>query len=266
MVKIKIGCAGWNYKDWIGPFYPKTLELSRHLEYYSRYFDLVEINSTFYNLPSVEIVKNWFERVPKSFKFIAKVWQNITHNLNTNDLDTYIDQFFTQMEYLSDKISRFLFQFPPWFKYTEKHYKQLNNLVKIIPSDYKFVIELRDNSWFKPEIIAGLIDGYKNILGTTYMPNLKSFYMPNQKSYYIRLIGDRELTVFNKIQRKQEKAISDLKKCLEDLKKSPQINEIFIIVNNHFVGFAPELVNELKKKNGLKFKQFNQQKKIFDFI
>ena len=49
-IKIFIGCAGWDYKDWVGPFYPKTLESSRHLEHYVKYFDMVEINSTFYNL------------------------------------------------------------------------------------------------------------------------------------------------------------------------------------------------------------------------
>ena len=265
-IKIFIGCAGWDYKDWVGPFYPKTLESSLHLEHYIKYFDIVEINSTFYNLPSSEIVFGWATRVPKDFQFIVKVWQKITHNLNETDLDMYINQFFSRMETLRDNISRFLFQFPPWFKYSEKHLKQLDNLIKRIPSDYEYIIELRDNSWFNPNILSDLVDGFRGILGTTYMPDLIPYYMPNQKSYYIRLIGDRELTVFNRIQRKQEEAMNDLNKNIDILKKSPNVNQIFIIVNNHFAGFAPESVNELKKRFELPIKQFNQQKKIFDFL
>lgn len=58
MAKIEIGTAGWDYKDWVGSFYPKQLERTQHLEYFSKYFDIVEINSTFYNLPSIGMVKN----------------------------------------------------------------------------------------------------------------------------------------------------------------------------------------------------------------
>ncbi|TFG30372.1 MAG: DUF72 domain-containing protein [Promethearchaeota archaeon] len=265
-IKFFIGCAGWDYKDWVGPFYPKTLESSHHLEHYVKYFDIVEINSTFYNLPSFEIVSGWVKRVPKDFKFIVKAWQKMTHNLNDPDLEIYINQFFSRMEPLREKISRLLFQFPPWFKYSEKHLKQLNILIKKVPIDYKYIIELRDNSWFNPGILFNLIDGYRGILGTTYMPDLIPFYMSNQKSYYIRLIGDRELTVFNRIQRTQEEALNNLNQNIDILQKSPNIHEIFIIVNNHFAGFAPESANELKKRFGLPIKQFNQQKKIFDFI
>ena len=266
MPKIYIGCAGWDYKDWVGPLYPKNIERFHHLEYYAKYFDIVEINSTFYNLPSEEIVNNWALRIPNSFRYIVKIWQKISHNLNDSELETYIFQFFSRMAYLKEKVSMFLIQFPPWFKFSEKHYKQLTNLLKEIPSEYRYVIELRDNSWFDSELLSEIIDGSRVVLGTTYMPGIRPYYMPNQNIYYIRLIGDRELTVFNRTQRKQEDAISDLTQNIQNLIKSPNIYEIFIIVNNHFAGFAPESVNELKKRFNLSVKHINQQKKIFDFL
>lgn len=266
MPKIHVGCAGWDYKDWVGPFYPKILERYRHLEYYAKYFDVVEINSTFYNLPSEEIVSNWATRVPKSFRYIVKVWQKISHNLNDPELETYIIQFFLRMASLKEKISRFLIQFPPWFKYSEKHYKHLSNLLKEIPSEYSYVIELRDNSWFDTNILSEIIDGSRVILGTTYMPGIIPYYMPDQNIHYIRLIGDRELNVFNRIQRKQEEAINDLNQNVQELIKSSNIYEIFIIVNNHFAGFAPESANELKQRFDLPIKRFTQQKNIFDFL
>jgi len=266
MPKIYVGCAGWDYKDWVGPFYPKNIERFHHLEFYAKYFDIVEINSTFYNLPSEEIVNNWALRIPNTFSYTVKVWQKISHNLNDSELESYIAQFFSRMVYLKEQTSKFLIQFPPWFKYTDKHFKQLTNLLKEIPSEYRYVIELRDNSWFETNLLSEIIDGSRVILGTTYLPRIIPCYMPHQKIYYIRLIGDRELNVFNRIQRTQEEAINDLTQNIQNLIESPEIYEIFIIVNNHFAGFAPESANELKKRFDLPIKRFNQQKKIFDYL
>ena len=171
-----------------------------------------------------------------------------------------------RIAFLKEKVSNLLIQFPPWFKYSEKHYKQLSNLLKQIPMEYRYVIELRDNSWFDTKILYEIINGSNVIIGTTYMPGIKPFYMPNQKIYYIRLIGDRELNVFNRIQRRQEEAINDLMQNIHNLIKIPEIYEIFVIVNNHFAGFAPECVNQIKKHLNLPLKRFNQQKKISDFL
>ncbi|MFX0140763.1 MAG: DUF72 domain-containing protein [Candidatus Hodarchaeota archaeon] len=266
MVKISIGTAGWDYKDWVGPFYPKKLKKSQHLEYFSKIFNLVEINSTFYNLPSENMIINWNNRVPKSFRFIIKGWQKITHNLEDPDLDSYIIEFFSRMSFLRPKIAGFLLQFPPWFKYSEIHLQKLKILLGEIPSDYKYFVELRDNSWFEPEILSQFIDGNQKILGTTYKPGILSYYLKNQIYYYIRLIGDRELTIFNHVQRDQIEVLNHLENNIQNLLKIPKIYEIFIIVNNHFAGFAPESVNELKKKWGISYRVFNKQKRLIDFI
>jgi len=266
MVKIDIGCAGWDYNDWIGVFYPKLLERYNHLEFYTKFFDVIEINSTFYNIPKKSTVLNWYNQVPPDFKFVVKVWKKITHNLNDPDLDYTISQFFNNLTPLQEKAIAFLLQFPPWFKFTEKHLNQLKKLSKELPPKNMYVIELRDNSWFKEEIFSEIIDGSKFVLGTTYMPGIKAYYAPNQSKYYIRLIGDRELTVFNRIQRTQQDRLNDLVRNLQIIKKMPNIYEIFIIVNNHFQGNAPESVNLLKKRLNLSLKEFNQQKKLSDYI
>ena len=99
MVIIKIGTAGWDYKDWIGPFYPKQLERAQYLTYFSKFFDILEINSTFYNLPTESMVINWKNRVPDNFRFIIKMWQNITHNLSDSDLDLHINNFFLDFHF-----------------------------------------------------------------------------------------------------------------------------------------------------------------------
>lgn len=266
MAKLSFGCAGWDYKDWVGTFYPKPLERNNHLEFYSKFFDIIEVNSTFYNLPTKAMVSNWYHQVPLNFKFIVKVWQRITHNLNDPDLDYLISQFFTQLTPLREKVLFFLFQFPPWFKFTEKHASQLKFLLNELPQEHKYVIELRDNSWFNEEIVSEIIDGNRIILGTTYMPGIEAYYYNNQNMYYIRLIGDRELNEFNRIQRNQEESVNGLLKSLQNLENKPNIFEIFIIVNNHFMGNAPESINLLKKMLNLPVKDFDQQKKLSDYF
>ncbi|MFX1378312.1 MAG: DUF72 domain-containing protein [Promethearchaeota archaeon] len=266
MAKISIGTAGFFYKDWIGPFYPKKLQKTQHLEYFSKFFSLVEINSTFYNLPPEDIVFNWNNRVPKNFRFVIKVWQQISHNLDDQNLDSYIIEFFSRLRELNPKISSFLLQFPPWFKYSDNHLEKLRLLLEKVPLQYKFIIELRDNSWFNSEILYKFIDADNLILGTTYMPGIIPYYMPNQKYYYIRMIGDRKLSVFNRIQRDQSSALNDLFNNVAKLKQKPNIHEIFIIVNNHFQGFAPESVNIIKNKFGLTSHSFSNQTHLTDFI
>ena len=209
---------------------------------------------------------NWYNQVPPDFKFVIKIWQKITHNINDPDLDYTISQFFNNLTPLQEKVIAYLLQFPPWFKFTEKHLNQLKKLSNELPPKNRYVIELRDNSWFKEEIFSEIIDGSKFVLGTTYMPGIKAYYSPNQRKYYIRLIGDRELTVFNRIQRNQQESINDLVRNLQIIEKMPNIYEIFIIVNNHFQGNAPESVNFLKKRLNLPIKEFNQQKKLSDYI
>ena len=266
MVKIEIGTAGWDYKDWVGPFYPRKLERNQHLAYYTNYFDVIEINSTFYNLPSKDVVNNWRAKVPENFRFIVKVWQQISHKLDDPDLDKLINDFFSVLKLLKPKIFGFLLQFPPWFKYTESHLRKLKTLIRQIPLEYKYIVELRDDSWFYSEILSNFIDGKNIILGTTYKPNLIPYYHEDQQYYYIRLIGDRELSIFNRIQRQQKQAKDHLYYNIEEMIKAPNIYEIFIIVNNHFAGFAPESVNELKQKMNLNHRVFNTQRKLEDFI
>ena len=266
MAKLSIGTAGFSYNDWIGPFYSKKLEKAKHLKYFSKIFNLVEINTTFYSLPSESMVNNWYNQVPENFRFIIKVWQQISHNLNDSELNSLINEFFSRLSKLETKIDSFLIQFPPWFRYSENHLLKLELLLKCVPSKYKYIIELRDNSWFEFEILSKFIDGENIVLGTTYMPGIIPYYMVNQKKYYIRLIGDRDLNKFNRIQRDQNDAIRDLYDNVEELIKNSNIYEIFIIVNNHFQGFAPESVNMLKKKFGLSYHNFSNQTHLSDFL
>lgn len=261
-----MGCAGWEYNDWVGPFYPKKMKNVDHLSYYAEFFDFTEINSTFYNLPNKEIIERWNSVVPKSFKYAVKMWQDITHDTKGLDLESKLTQFFYRMEPLKEKICAILLQFPPWFKYSQKHLSYLLSIINESPLEYKLVLELRDNSWFDKEIISKIVDGTRTLSCTSYLEGLHPYFHPTQNSYYIRLLGDRQLKRFNRVQRTQEKIVAELERELRSLEKSSIDLDIFIIVNNHFTGYSPETVNILKKRWGLPTREYNQQKKLSDFF
>jgi len=266
MTAIHVGCAGWLYEDWKRVFYPHNLESHKYLPYYSKIFNIVEINTTFYNLPTIEVVRNWNERVSSEFRFIIKIWQEITHKPNNSDIDSLLSQFYNRMEPLKEKTYAYLFQFPPWFNYKPKHLDQIINLMKLSPPDNIYVIELRHNSWFKDEILNQITENEKVIIGTSYLNNILPYYKPNQNRYYIRLIGDRQLSVFNRVQREKTEEFTELIQIIKNFKEESNIYEIFIIVNNHYTGFAPETANFLKKELDLPFKSFTQQRKLSEFF
>ncbi|TFG16401.1 MAG: DUF72 domain-containing protein, partial [Promethearchaeota archaeon] len=98
------------------------------------------------------------------------------------------------------------------------------------------------------------------------LEDLFPYYQPNQNRYYIRLIGDRQLSKFNRVQREKKDENTQLLQKIRNLNKKQNVYEIFIIVNNHYTGFAPETANLLKKDLSLPFRNFTQQKKMSDYI
>ena len=266
MMKIYVGTAGWDYNDWVGPFYPPKFEIYRYLPYYAKYFDIIEVNSSFYSIPTLEMTESWNSRVNESFRFTLKVWQNITHKIANPQIEIDIDNFVTNIKPLKDKISLLILQFPPWFKHSEKHENHLKLILNSFPKDYQLAVELRDNSWFEKDGTE-FIESNKNFnLVTTYLQNVKPYFPLNQELYYIRLIGNRELSKFNRVQRDQKKSMDHLYTNIKKLQKKTNIREIFIIVNNHFSGFAPETANQIKKDLNLTVKNFSHQVRISEFL
>lgn len=120
MSNIYIGTSGFSYREWIGKFYPKGMKNSELLSYYTSHFNAVEINSTFYKLPSSSMIESWKECVSKDFRFSAKVSQRITHRKDFGATDDYFRVFFSQIASIGDWFGPLLFQFPPTFGKPER--------------------------------------------------------------------------------------------------------------------------------------------------
>jgi uncharacterized protein YecE (DUF72 family) len=110
-LQYHIGCSGWSYSAWQGPFYPSNLENSKWLSYYSQVFDFVEIGSSFYRIPNAFMVKNWCKKTPDNFRFTAKFPKVITPDKKLKDVEKELELFFTSIDYLEDKILVLFIQF-----------------------------------------------------------------------------------------------------------------------------------------------------------
>lgn len=136
----------------------------------------------------------------------------------------------------------------------------------MLPLNYRYIIEFRDNSRLNQDNLSSLVNNKYIFIATSYLKNIDSFYLPNQELYYIRLIGDRQLNRFNKIQRKQNNYIENLQKHINLLKENKKIKQIFIVINNHFEGFSPETANKVMKVLKLTNRNYIPQKRLEDFF
>lgn len=270
MTNLQIGCAGWVYDDWKGSFYPKSISSQDQLMFYSNYFNVVEINSTFYNPPSLSTVKRWRRETPDGFKFIVKIWREITHVKGQKKRSNYeekVTYFFTHLKPLEDKITCYLLQFPPSFSPSIENKEYLKQILHLAAklTDNRIFIEFRDNEWFNDNLLVEYSSKQFSYV-TVYLDEIIPFYYENQDAYYIRLIGDRQITKFNAVQREMQDSWSDMLFFIKKYLQNEKITDIFVIFNNHYTGFAPADCNNLKKELNIKYKSFNQQTHLTDFF
>jgi uncharacterized protein YecE (DUF72 family) len=152
--RIRIGCSGWNYAHWRnGVFYPPRCAPRNWLRYYSRFFDTVEINMTFYRLPKAPVVARWVEETPREFLFAVKVSRYITHVKRLIDVAPNLAILDDRIAPLvaSPKMGPLLWQLPPTFRRDDE---RLAHALGDFPRGQRHAIEFRHASWFAPEVMA----------------------------------------------------------------------------------------------------------------
>jgi uncharacterized protein YecE (DUF72 family) len=154
MKPIHIGCSGWNYADWRGVLYPKGLPARRWLERYAEEFETVEINNTFYRLPSVDAVRGWVEQSPAGFTFAVKSSRYLTHIKRLTDMDRGVARLLERLEPMasSPKMGPMLWQLPGNFQRDDE--RLAFALERLPPGRHAF--EFRHESWFADEVLAAL--------------------------------------------------------------------------------------------------------------
>jgi uncharacterized protein YecE (DUF72 family) len=153
---VRVGCSGWNYRDWRGRVYPKGCPPSRWLEYYATLFNTVEVNSTFYRLASRDAAAKWVGQTPDDFVFAAKASRYLTHVKKLTQLEQGIERYYERLEPLvaSGKLGPIVWQLPPWFKRDDE---RLASALSALP-DGRHCFEFRHPTWFTDDVYSLLRD------------------------------------------------------------------------------------------------------------
>jgi uncharacterized protein YecE (DUF72 family) len=149
-----IGCSGWNYRDWRGPFYPERAPQRRWLELYAERFATVEVNNTFYRLPRREAVEGWTQQTPEDFTFAVKASRYLTHIRRLTDLGEGVARFYEPLQPMiaAGKLGPVLWQLPANFRRDDA---RLEGWLEALP-DGLHTIEFRHESWFAEPVMAAL--------------------------------------------------------------------------------------------------------------
>jgi len=143
-VEYYIGCSGWHYEHWRGLYYPEELPRSKWLSFYAQQFNTVELNNSFYHLPSEKAFSTWRESTPNNFVFAVKVSRFITHIKKLRNLGSAVDNFISRASCLREKLGPLLYQLPPSMKRNDE---LLQNFLSSLPPQYQHVVEFRHKSW-----------------------------------------------------------------------------------------------------------------------
>ncbi|NVK66773.1 MAG: DUF72 domain-containing protein [Flavobacteriales bacterium] len=147
--KIFIGCAKWNKND-LKNFYPKGTK--DELTYYSRQFNSIELNSSFYRIFSPEQFQKWRDKTPEGFRFFPKINQSISHYKQLNDVEEVLDQFLLSVSHLDDRLGTIFLQLHD--RFAPNRFGLLEKFISIWPKDLPLTVELRHTDWFNDPAVA----------------------------------------------------------------------------------------------------------------
>jgi uncharacterized protein YecE (DUF72 family) len=270
--KMRFGTSSFSEKDWVGPFYPPGTPSGMYLQYYSQQLDTVEIDATYYAIPSAKTVASWVEKTPDHFTFAVKFPRSIVHAgddaqpdctriLQPDAVYPIRDQFLQTMSILGKRLGPLVLQFPYFardvFSEANIFNSRLDRFLSDLPREFRYGVEIRNKSWLKPELTEICRRHRVAIVLTDFM------YMPLAGEYekyinpritdfqYVRLIGNRK--EIEAITLKWDKEIIDQSSRLDKwadfiIRLENSADNIYVYVNNHYAGYAPSTVRRLQER------------------
>ena len=181
-----VGCSGWFYWDWKGPFYPATLPTNQWFPHYAQNFGTVELNAPFYSWPTVATVKSWIRQAgERNFVYTIKVCELITHVKRFQATKTLVRDFGLIGDLLGERMGCFLFQLPPSFDYSAS---RLRNILSQLDPRRRNVLEFRHKSWWNPKVFDALQQNGV-IFCSCSAPNLPDELICTSSEIYVRFHG-----------------------------------------------------------------------------
>jgi uncharacterized protein YecE (DUF72 family) len=228
LARYFIGTSGWHYDDWKGRFYPEKLPKAKWLEFYARHFTTLELNNSFYRLPSEEAFNRWYASSPPDFTFSVKVSRFITHIKRLKDCDEALKNFMSRTTLLKDKLGPLLYQLPPGLHRDDA---TLSAFLGKLPRELRHVIEFRHESWLAEEVFD-MLRRYNVGFCVFDMPKLDCPLLATADFVYIRFHGRDSL--YSGCYPDQE--LADWAGRIRGL--AINLDSVYIYFNNDIEGFA----------------------------
>ena len=270
----KIGCQGWNYEDWTTKadgesiFYPRGTRSNEMLALYAEIFETIEVDSTFYAIPPASTIENWYKKTPENFTFSLKLPQEISHSYALHETSfAVLDEFCERVSALKEKLAVVLIQLAPQFEANKENAQNLRKFLAHLPKEIRFAVEFRARDWLidwtfeeleKNAVALCLVEG-------NWIPREMTFQAIEKLTTdfaYVRFMGERDLTAFDKIYRRQD---ANLQMWADEI-KNIKAHKKYIYFSNFYEGHAPSSTNKLKELLGQKINDassLENQKSLF---
>src|SRR5438132_10112918 len=227
-MKVRAGTSGYSYKQWKGSFYPQDLPESGMLRFYGERFSTVEINNTFYRMPSEKVLSNWSTQVPDDFAFVLKVPRRITHEKKLKNVADDVAYLVKTAAALGKKRGPLLFQLPPFFR---KDLAVLRDFLGLLPRDGQAALEFRHQSWFDDEVYAVLREHNAALCVADADSELSVPFVATAAWGYLRL-------------RREDYSDKDIRSWVKRVQDQPW-KEAFVFFKHEDAGKGPELATRL---------------------
>lgn len=244
MNRVHVGTMGWSYSFWKGNFYSENLSADQFLTEYSKHFDTVEVDSTFYRVPYESTVAKWKDQTPADFLFAAKFPKVITHEKMLKNCDEEAEWFIERTSRLQSKLGPLLLQFPATFKpeYTER----LSDFLPNLPKGHRYVVEVRNKKSLTSRLYSLLRENgvALAIVDSPFVPTAEE---TTADFVYIRWEGDRK-KVNGTLGKTEIDRTNDIENWARRIRKLLEnTTEVFGYFSKYYSGHPPTDAKKLLK-------------------
>ncbi len=234
--RIFVGTSGWTYDDWYGSFYPEDIKSTERLSFYAEKFNTVEINATFYRLPTEPMIRAWNTRLGKGFHLVVKGSRVVTHLKKIANCKEALEKFLERALKLT-RLEVVLWQLPPSL---HKDVDRLETFLSSLPKNVRHAVEFRHESWWDDAVTKTLASHNAAFVAVSH-PSLPETVMPTADFLYVRFHGqEREVYRYDYTDEELSHWVSLLKPHLGS-------RALYAFFNNDYNANAPRNALTLKE-------------------